>query len=1025
MNIQGMSPSVYSASRHKLPSLIEEHITESTPWIAIVESWLKPHIQDAQIQIPNYQILRQDRKKRDRGGVLLYVHNGLPTSNVKTFDDSYCGGIVCEVKSLNAILITIYRPPSAPDSSFEKLLKFIQRTIDEITDNDEYRDIFFTGDFNLPEICWSISEKYTPQTKLSYSATLLLNFMEDHLLNQYVDKPTRGDNILDLILTNNSNIISHVQSMETNLSDHNIVKMQTTHNLLKPQQKIPVKIPNHSFRSLNLKKSNFSEISEHLKTINWEELKSLCTPDEFPELFRLTVLQVAALHSPLKTTQSKKLNPFVRARNILRRRRRKVRAQVNAISRQCKDSPPSPKLCKLRLELYNLSANIKDSIHEQQKQQELKAVKNVKDNPRYFYSYAKRNNKLKSTVGPLLNSSGELTFDPKEMSDILQNQYASVFSNPDSSNKKTPCISCNLQSILEDFDFTNKDIEKVIDEIDENSSSGEHDIPAILLKKCKQVLSHPLLLIWRDSLNRGYIPKMYKQQHITPVHKKGSKAEAENYRPISLTSHIIKIFERLIRKHIVQHLEANQLICKNQHGFQKCKSCLTQLLPHIDHIIKNLQNNTDTDVIYLDYAKAFDKVDHQILLQKLYSYGIRGKLLEWLKSYLSDRWQTVVIDGHHSAPSKVLSGVPQGTVLGPVLFIIYLNDLESCIKNCVVSNFADDTRLKKGIDSIEDTKIMQKDLEKAIQWSEEANMKLHQDKFELLAHNTDNSKLLHELPFSTEFSQYVTSDGSIISPKDAVKDLGIIITPDLSWSPHISKIADDARKMASWILSVFSERSAEVLLILYKALVRSRAEYCCPAWNPAKIEDIMKLEAVQRTFTARIREVKHLPYHERLKQLNLMSLQRRRERYILIHTYKIVNNLAPNDLNMKFYHSDRRGSCCVIPPVVKNSKQKYQTLYDNSFHVVAGKLWNSTPKEIKSKVTLDSFKVAVSKFINSFPDEPPVPGVPSNNSLLVLLKKSCNYNTHGGRPMSMIEDSNRSMIEDSASDEEFAMACRN
>ena len=454
-----MSPGVYSASRHKLTSLIEEHITESTPCIAIVESWLKPHIQDAQIQIPNYQILRQDRKKRERGGVVLFVHNNLPTSNVKTFDDSFCGGIVCELNSIKAILITIYRPPGAPDSSFENLLKFIQRCITETTDNNEYRDIFFTGDFNLPEICWPICEKQTTQTKLSQSATLLLNFMEEHLLNQYVDKPTRGDNILDLILTNNSNIISHIQSLETNLSDHNIIKMQTTYNLLKPEPKVQFRIPNHSFRSLNLKKADFSAISDHLSTINWEELKSLSTPDEFPELFRLTMLQVANIHFPQKTSRSKNLNPFVRARNILRRRRRKVRAQVNAMSDKFKDSAPSPKLDKLRLELYNLSANIKDSIHEQQKQQELKAVKNVKNNPRYFYSYAKSKNKLKSTVGPLLNSSGELTFDPQEMSDILQHQYASVFSNPNSSKKKNPCISCNLQSILEDFDFTHKDIE--------------------------------------------------------------------------------------------------------------------------------------------------------------------------------------------------------------------------------------------------------------------------------------------------------------------------------------------------------------------------------------------------------------------------------------------------------------------------------------------------------------------------------------------------------------------------------------
>ena len=933
------------------------------------------------------------------------VHNSLSTSNVRTFDDSYCGGIVCEIKTLNAILVTIYRPPGAPDHSFERLLKFIQRYISESTADDEYRDIFFTGDFNLAEIRWPIANSFTPQSKLSQSSTLLLNFMEEHLLNQYVDKPTRENNILDLFITNNSNLISHIQSVETNLSDHNIVKVETTHNLLQPQPKTTVNVPMHSFRSLNLKKANFSAIGEQIRSVKWEELKSLCTPDEFPELFRLTVLQIAMLHAPQKTPRSSQENPYVRARNILRRRRRKVRAQVNAISNASSNSCPQSKLSKLRLELYNLSAEIKNSIYSQQKYHESKAVKNIKDNPRYFYSYAKRNNKLKSTIGPLLNKDDKLTSDPKEMADILQHQYASVFSNPHSEKKKRPNVECELQSFLEDINFNCKDIEKAIEELNENSSSGEHDIPAILIKKCKTQISHPLLLIWRDSLDCGYVPKIYKQQNITPVHKKDSKAEAANYRPISLTSHVIKIFERLVRIHIVQHLQENKLICKNQHGFQKCKSCLTQLLPHIDFIIKNLQNNNDTDVIYLDYAKAFDKVDHQILLEKLFSYGIRGKLLKWIESYLKDRWQTVVIDGQQSFPAKVKSGVPQGTVLGPVLFIIYLNDLESCLKNSIVSNFADDTRLKRSINSTKDSELLQKDLEKAIQWSEEANMQLHQSKFELLAHNTENSKLLQELPFIHEFSEYITSDGSTISPKDAVKDLGIIITPELSWSPHIAKIADDTRRMASWVLSVFSERSAEVLLILYKSLVRSRAEYCCPLWNPSKVEDIIKLESTQRTFTSRIREVKHLPYWERLKHLKLMSLQRRRERYILIHTYKIVNQLAPNDLNMKFYHNDRRGSCCIIPAVVKNSKAKYQSLYDHSFHVTAAKLWNLIPKEIKSKPTLNSFKNSLSRYISEIPDQPPIKGMPSNNSLLDLLQSPWRSIYSGGRAELLIESS--------------------
>ena len=906
---------------------------------------------------------------------------------------------MCEIKTLSAILIAIYRPPGAPEQSFEKLLKFIQNYLNNVSTDENQCDIFITGDFNFPNIQWPISENLSPKQKLCSSASLLLRFMEENFLTQYIDKPTRENNILELFMTNNCNLVSHVDSIDSYLSDHNIVKVNTTYNLLKPQVIAQPKVQFHSFRNLNLKKANFSDISKQLKEINWKELKDLCTPDEFPELFRLTLLQVTMLHSPCKTAPSKKTNPFVRARYILRRRKRKVRAQVNAMvnNTPTNNAEITNKLRKLRLEMYNLNEAIKDSVHEEEKSKESSAVKNIKDNPKFFYSYAKKKNKLKSTVGPLFNTLGELTHDPEEMSNILQNQYASVFSDPDSKQKKRHKIEFKLKSILTNFEFTTKDLEKAIDEIDQNSSCGPNDIPALLLKNCKKELSHPLLLIWRDSLNHGYVPKIYKNQIITPVHKKASKADPENYRPISLTSHVIKIFERVVRVHIVKHLEKNQIICPNQHGFQKFKSCLTQLLPHLDHIFQNLLNNMDTEVIYLDYAKAFDKVDHQLLLQKLYDYGIRGKLLMWLHSYLTNRWQTVVVNGQHSYKAKVKSGVPQGTVLGPVLFIIYLNDLQSCIKHSITSSFADDTRLKKSINTIDDCQLLQEDLASAIKWSEEANMALHQSKFELLAHNTDNSKLLQELPFTKDISKYITSDGSSIYPKDAVKDLGLIITPDLSWSTHIAKITEDSRKMASWILSVFYERTAEVLLPLYKSIVRSRAEYLCPAWNPSKVEDIMKLESVQRTFTSRIREVRHLPYWERLKELNIMSLQRRRERYIIIHVFKIYNQLAPNDLQMSFYYNERRGVCCNIPPIVKSSKQKYQSQYDASFRVTGAKLWNLLPKAIKNKPTLESFKAALTKYITSLPDEPPIPGQPNDNSLTTQLKISWRNPTYGGQ----------------------------
>ena len=257
----------------------------------------------------------------------------------------------------------------------------------------------------------------------------------------------------------------------------------------------------------------------------------------------------------------------------------------------------------------------------------------------------------------------------------------------------------------------------------------------------------------------------------------------------------------------------------------------------------------DTDSIYLDYAKAFDKVDHILLLEKLHAYGIRGYLHAWLTSYLNNRIQTVAINGEKSYPATVKSGVPQGTVLGPVLFILYLNDLTKCVKHSIISSFADDTRLLKEIQNTHDVDLLQSDLNESVRWSTENNMCLHANKFEYINHTTGSSKLLQELPFSSQHFQYTTEDGTCITPTTIVRDLGINIVPDLQWSPHINIICDSARKMTAWILSIFQDRSITVMLHLYKCLIRSKVEYCCPLWDPTKVEDIETLEGTSKTTT--------------------------------------------------------------------------------------------------------------------------------------------------------------------------------
>ena len=357
-----------------------------------------------------------------------------------------------------------------------------------------------------------------------------------------------------------------------------------------------------------------------------------------------------------------------------------------------------------------------------------------------------------------------------------------------------------------------------------------------------------------------------------------------------------------------------------------------------------------------------------------------------------------MIDGQHSYPAKEISGVPQGTVLGPILFIIYLNDLQSCIKHSIISSFADDTRIKKAINKISDTQLLQSDLNSAITWSEENNMLLHQQKFELVIHTSDPKNPLHELPFQSEFKEYHTADGSLISPQPTVKDLGITISSDLSWSPHIKKISDDARKISNWILSVFWDRSAHTMLSLYNLLARTKLEYNCPLWNPSKIEDIKCLESVQRSFTSKISEVSHLHYWDRLKKLNLMSLQRRRERFIILQVYKVFQGSSPNDLQLEFIDSARRGPCCKIPSLSKTSTAKSQSILDKSFRINSAKLWNKIPKDIRVKPSFNSFKSALTKYLLKLQDHPPVQGISSNNSILDLpLEEPHRDSINGGQ----------------------------
>ncbi len=230
---------------------------------------------------------------------------------------------------------------------------------------------------------------------------------------------------------------------------------------------------------------------------------------------------------------------------------------------------------------------------------------------------------------------------------------------------------------------------------------------------------------------------------------------------------------------------------------------------------------------------------------------------------------------------------------GPILFILYINDELDILISSLGKIFADDTKLIGKILDLAAKNLLQEDLYRVISWAEKNNMQLNEDKFEILNYNLNTSLLLRNLPFTKEFLCYNLPNGTTIEPVPAVRDLGVLLSNDCSWTPHIQLMLKSARTMASWVFSVFSDRTPFLMLTLFKTLVRSKLEYCCPVWNPHKIADIEAIESVQRNYTRRISSCRDLNYWERLKKLSLLSLQRRRERYIIIYTWKIANEFAP------------------------------------------------------------------------------------------------------------------------------------
>ena len=779
-----------------------------------------------------------------------------------------------------------------------------------------------------------------------------------------MDKPTRLSNTLDLIFCPDE-LIKSISVADTYLSDHRILTTSTLIPLAPTKTNVCSNPPASAFEKLDFNKSDWPNLCLSLKSIDFSVFESdkpidVCIDDLFDN-----IANVCSNHVPLKRPKKSTINKFHRERKTLMRRRTKLH----------KKSIPCPKVTQ---ELIDIESAICSSHRDEKLSKESRAVAKIKVDPKYFFRFAKKSSICKTDIGPLRNiQTNCLTDDKHEMCKLLLDHFDSVFTTPDptkivldpNSFFTNPPVSDT--SCLTDINFSESVIIDAIRELSPNSAAGPDGIPSSLLINCASEIAPLLSKLFTASFLKGYIPPSFKRAAIVPIFKSGDKCLPGNYRPISLTSVICKVYERIIRKQVFSFLCDKNCLNDTQHGFRSGRSCLSALLDVYDDVMHMLNGDSIVDMVYLDFAKAFDKVDHGILLHKVKDLGITGKLGQWFYHFLTNRKHFVRLPGGLSEDHPVISGVPQGTVLGPLLFIIMIADINRDIDSSKLISFADDTRVYRQIADIEECELLQQDLNSVYKWASDNNMFFNAKKFHYLPLSSSKA--------SSKSNIYINPSMDIIPQSTDVPDLGIIMSKDCSFDSHISSLSRKCNNLAGWILRSFVSRDKLTMLTLFKSLVVSRLDYASQLWSPHKISQITQIEKVQRSFTKHITGLRDLSYHERLQTLKLYSLQRRRERYCIILIWKIIENKSQNLSDPILCNfSDRRGRSCAISHVYPG---RLGTLAYNSFRWRAIRLFNSLPKTIRDikNCSVCSFKLRLDHYLSSIPDLPCSPGY--NNSL--------------------------------------------
>lgn len=909
--------------------------------IVLSETWLTTGDDNCLFDLPEYNIFRKDRLTGIRGGLVIGVRqlNSLFVREILIPNcNSECLAIEISTPFSKFALAAVYKPPTASLCYLDNLLLCLNFLI------SAFNDVLIIGDFNFPHINWNL---YHASNNVG-GQQLFVNFVNDNGLSQFVHLPTRGGNILDLCLSTHQYFVSDIK-IEPPLC--------ATNDHFPIYGKLSVNLQNSTdYREIyDFAHADYNAINNYLLQVPWDALfepfANIANVNPYWEAFSSIVdnavkLFVPKKRVPLSVNNKRKLFLSNCSKQLIIRKRLAWKTYIS-----------NGHLPIHKAKFKSISNRCSKSVRQDKKRSE-ERILSSKSN-KCFYNYVKSQLHTNESIPVLSSPDGSIYTSDIDKANCLNRFFSSVYTTSDNITpnfiSRVP-NNVNLDSVI----FSECKVSNAINRLKSNSPGGPDGLPSTFFKGCSLSLCAPLAKLFNISMATGTVPSIWLKANVIPVFKgKGSKSNPEGYRPISLTCISCKLMERIICESIICYLTKHKLISNDQHGFLRKRSTATQLIRVVKYYVEALDSGKSVDVIFLDLRKAFDSVCHDKLLTKLQGYGFSDNLIIWISAFLGNRFARVKCGNSFSDYLPVISGVPQGSILGPILFLLYINDLSDVIQFCNLGLFADDSKLYKVVNNDLDYNLFQSDLNNISDWLRKWQLSVNEDKCQHLHVGRANLNY-------TFFLNRVA-----INRADIVRDLGILFTSNLKWGQHISHIISQANRKLSLIFKAFINRDRSFLIKMFTVYVRPLLEYCTVVFSPRKRSsvDIVRIEAVQRRFTRNFNDLSHLSYNERLSALGLKSLERRRLEFDLCFLHKIIHNHIDVEFSslFQFNSANLRGNALKL-----NCTSKFRTdlkKYFFSSHIVH--VWNYLTNEVVLLQSTNSFKNAISsinldKFLSTY-----------------------------------------------------------